>query len=151
MSEFERFQGKAGTVGFCRSLYVGSVLLLNIGLARVMGPDAFGSFQQVFMFNALFLILTLGIPETLYYFLPRLSEEDRPRFLGQTLVILLFSGSRLHCSFLVHRTLSGECSAQSENHRRSEAFRRVRGFYHRLVVFRIPYSYGSTGYGTSSS
>jgi len=92
MSEFERFQGKAGIVGFCRSLYVGSVLILNIGLARAMGPEAFGSFQQVFIFNALFLILTLGIPETLYYFLPRFAEEDRPRFLGQTLQILLLSG-----------------------------------------------------------
>ncbi len=88
MEELKSFRNQAGVVGFCRSLYVGSVLVLNIGLARAMGPELFGSFQQVFIFNALFLILTLGIPDTLYYFLPRLSEEDRPRFLGQTIMTL---------------------------------------------------------------
>ncbi len=87
--------GRAGAVGFCRSLYVGSVLLLNIGLARRMGAEQFGSFQQVFIFSALFLILTLGVPETMYFFLPRLKEHERGRFLGQTLTVLV--GAALFC------------------------------------------------------
>ena len=92
MSELKGFQGQAGIVGFCRSIYAASIFVLYIGLARSMGTDAFGSFQQVFIFNAVFLILTLGIPETMYYFLPRLSGEERPRFLGQTLLILCVTG-----------------------------------------------------------
>lgn len=90
--ETSDFRGKALVVGFCRSLYVASVFVLNVGLARAMGTEVFGSFQQVFIFSALFLILTLGIPETMYFFLPRLTDEERPRFLGQTLLILTVTG-----------------------------------------------------------
>jgi len=84
--------GRAGAVTMGRSLYVASLFVLNIGLARAMGPESFGAFQQVFIFNALFLILTLGIPETVYYFIPRLSGVERSRFLGQTFGLLLASG-----------------------------------------------------------
>jgi O-antigen/teichoic acid export membrane protein len=64
-----------------------------------MGAEGFGSFQQVFMFSALFMILTLGIPETMYFFLPRLLPEERPGFLGQT--ILLLGASGLAVSFVL--------------------------------------------------
>ena len=93
MSDIDGFHGRAGIVGLCRGLYVASVFILNIGLARTMGPETFGSFQQVFIFNALFIILTLGVPETMYFFLPRLDEEERHRFLGQTLVVLTVAGA----------------------------------------------------------
>ncbi len=92
MFESKNYAEQAGIVGSGRSLYVASLFLLNIGLARSMGTEGFGSFQQVFMFSALFMILTLGIPETMYYFLPRLSDEERPRFFGQTLMTLLAAG-----------------------------------------------------------
>jgi len=92
MNELENLHGQAGVVGFSRSVYVASVFILNIGLARGMGPEVFGSFQQVFIFNAVFLILTLGIPETIYYFLPRLAGEEKPRFFGQTFQVLTFAG-----------------------------------------------------------
>jgi len=80
-------------VGLCRSLYVASVFILTIGLARAMGTQEFGSFQQVFIFSAAFIILMLGIPEALYFFLPRLTDDERPRFIGQTLAILALAGT----------------------------------------------------------
>ncbi len=86
---------RIGVVGSGRTFYVLSLFVLNIGLARSMGAEGFGSFQQVFMFSAFFMLLTLGIPETLYFFLPRLTEEERPGFLGQTLVIMSASGLAL--------------------------------------------------------
>ena len=92
MIEIKDLGTQAGLVGFGRSFYVLSIFILNIGLARSMGTVAFGSFQQVFMFSALFIILTMGIPETMYFFLPRLTSEKRARFLGQTLLVLAVTG-----------------------------------------------------------
>ncbi|MBA7562523.1 lipid II flippase MurJ [subsurface metagenome] len=92
MIETKRFGVEAGIVGSGRSIYIASVFILNIGLARSMGREVFGSFQQVFMFSALFMVLTLGIPETLYYFLPRLKDDERSQFLGQTFLLLGAAG-----------------------------------------------------------
>jgi len=86
------FGGRVGVVGSGRSIYVLSLFLLNIGLARSMGSELFGSFLQVFMFSALFTVLCLGVPQTMYFFLPRLTAEERPGFLGQTILLLAFNG-----------------------------------------------------------
>jgi len=85
------FGGKVGVIGSGRSIYVASLFILNIGLARSLGPEGFGSFQQVFLFNILFIIFCMGIPETMYFFLPRLSEDEKPLFIGQTLMLLALS------------------------------------------------------------
>ena len=84
MIDDKSFGGKVGVVGSGKSIYVISLFLLNVGFARSMGTEQYGSFLQVFMFTALFMILSMGIPETMYFFLPRLTDEERPRFLGQT-------------------------------------------------------------------
>ncbi len=100
MSDLAGMTGRIGVVGSGRGFYVLSLFVLNIGLARAMGAAEFGSFQQVFMFGALFTVLTLGIPETMYFFLPRLTEEERPGFLGRTLLFLAASGVALFLFFL---------------------------------------------------
>ncbi len=92
MIDDKSFGGKVGVVGSGRSIYVISLFLLNVGFARSMGSEQYGSFLQVFMFTALFMILSMGIPETIYFFLPRLTDEERPRFLGQTMLLLGISG-----------------------------------------------------------
>lgn len=100
MSDMVGMTGRIGVVGSGRSFYVLSLFILNIGFARAMGAAEFGSFQQVFMFGALFTVLTLGIPETMYFFLPRLTAEERPGFLGRTLLFLAGSGAALFLVFL---------------------------------------------------
>ena len=92
MNDQKSFGVNIGVVGSGRSLYVASLFVLNIGLARSMGPEGFGSFQQVFIFSALFMIFSLGIPETMYFFLPRLKDEDKSVFISQTLLLLLLAG-----------------------------------------------------------
>ena len=92
MIDQKRINSKIGVVGSGRGLYVASLFILNIGLARSLGTVGFGSFQQVFIFSVLFLIFSLGIPETMYFFLPRLKEEEKPAFIAQTLSILLIAG-----------------------------------------------------------
>ena len=93
MANDRSFGGKVGVVGSGKGLYVLSLFLMNIGLARSMGPDVFGSFQQVFILSAFFMILCMGIPETLYFFMPRLTPEERPAFLGQTMLLLVITGT----------------------------------------------------------
>ena len=83
---------QAGVVGSGRSIYVASVFIMNIGLARMLGIEGFGAFQQVFMFSAIFMMFTLGLPETMFYFLPRLTDKERPRFLGQTIMMMGITG-----------------------------------------------------------
>ena len=92
MINSNEFRGKAGIIGSGRSIYIASVFILNVGLARSLGTEMFGNFQQVFMFSAVFMILMLGIPETMFYFLPRLTSEERTRFLGQSLMFLALAG-----------------------------------------------------------
>ena len=93
MIDDTNLRGKIGVVGSGKSIYVLSLFLMNIGLARSMGIELFGSFQQVFMFTAVFMILSMGIPETMYFYLPRLTPEERSGFLGRTLLLLCFSGA----------------------------------------------------------
>ena len=93
MIDDENFGGKVGVVSSGKSIYVLSLFIMNIGLARSMGSVLFGSFQQVFMLTAVFMILSLGIPETMYFYLPRLTPDERPGFLGRTLLLLSFSGA----------------------------------------------------------
>ena len=92
MIDDKGFVGNVGVIGSGRSLYVASLFVLNIGLARSLGADGFGAFQQVFMLSVLFMIFCLGIPETMYFFHPRLSDEEKPAFLGQTLFLLAAAG-----------------------------------------------------------
>jgi O-antigen/teichoic acid export membrane protein len=100
MTDLRGMGGHIGVVGSGRGFYVLSLFVLNIGLARSMGAEGFGAFQQVFMFSAFFTVLTLGIPETVYFFLPRLTAEERPGFLGQTVLLLAASGTALFFVFL---------------------------------------------------
>lgn len=92
MIDSKGFGTKVGIIGTGRGLYTASLFVLNIGLARTLGTLGYGSFQQVFIFNALFMIFSLGIPDTLYYFLPRLKKENISAFIGQTLFLLGISG-----------------------------------------------------------
>ncbi len=100
MIEQTNFGAKVGVLGSGRSIYVASLFVLNIGLARSLGTEGYGSFQQVFMFNYLFLIFTLGIPETLYFFLPRLNEQQRSAFLGQTILLLSLTSLGIYLALL---------------------------------------------------
>jgi O-antigen/teichoic acid export membrane protein len=69
-------------------------LALGIFLARFWSQDAFGSFLQVTMLVAtLSPILFLGIPSSLYYFLPRCTGPRRDRVLVQSLVLLAALGA----------------------------------------------------------
>ncbi len=68
-------------------------LLLGVFLARFWSREVYGSFLQVTMLVATVSpILFLGLPSSLYYFLPRYADERRERVLVQTIGLLLILG-----------------------------------------------------------
>ncbi|MFC1490171.1 oligosaccharide flippase family protein [Candidatus Latescibacterota bacterium] len=92
MNNINIHEGNNSAIGSGRGIYFFSLFILNIGMARSMGPAGFGSFQQIFIFSAFFTIFSLGIPETIYLFFPRLDVEEIPAFIGQTLLMLAAAG-----------------------------------------------------------
>ncbi|MBL7075669.1 polysaccharide biosynthesis protein [candidate division KSB1 bacterium] len=69
-------------------------LAVNIILARaLLSKELFGQYQQVWLyFNTFFPIFIFGIPATVYYFFPRLKEEEKSPFVNQTIFILFVFG-----------------------------------------------------------
>ncbi len=69
-------------------------LLVGVFLARVWSREAFGSFLQVTMVvGTVSPILFLGVPSSLYYFLPRYTDHRRARILAQSLALLVALGA----------------------------------------------------------
>jgi O-antigen/teichoic acid export membrane protein len=62
-------------------------LLVAVILARALEPAEFGSFNQVWLVNKTLVVLfALGLPVSIYYFLPRLKEDRIKGFVLQTML-----------------------------------------------------------------
>ena len=67
----------------------GCFLLIAVVLARSLAVADFGTFNQVWLVNkSLLYLFALGLPVSVYYFLPRLPEAKRKSFILQTMVSL---------------------------------------------------------------
>ena len=67
----------------------GCFLLIAVVLARSLTVRDFGSFNQVWLVNkSLLYLFALGLPVSVYYFLPRLPDAKRKSFILQTMVSL---------------------------------------------------------------
>ena len=79
------FLGKAGPLVLARLFTAGLTLSIPLVLARVLSLEEYGTYYQLFLISTtLYLVLPLGVVQSLYYFLPR-AEQQRP-YLGQTLL-----------------------------------------------------------------
>ena len=68
-------------------------LAIPIVLARRLPPAEYGTYKQFFLLaSSVVLVLQLGLPASLYFFLPRVGTE-RGRYLIQTLCLLLCLGA----------------------------------------------------------
>src|SRR4030095_15207328 len=64
-------------------------LLVAVVLARSLERADFGTFNQVWLVNkSLIFLFALGLPVSIYYFLPRLPEAKAKSFVVQTLLSL---------------------------------------------------------------
>ena len=67
----------------------GCFLLVAVVLARSLEQADFGTFNQVWLVNkSLIYLFALGLPVSVYYFLPRLSNAKSKSFIVQTLLSL---------------------------------------------------------------
>src|SRR5437667_197635 len=67
----------------------GCFLLIAVVLARSLDRAEFGTFNQVWLVNKTLLYLFgLGLPISVYYFLPRLLPPQRKAFILQTMLAL---------------------------------------------------------------
>jgi O-antigen/teichoic acid export membrane protein len=67
----------------------GCFLLIAVVLARSLERADFGTFNQVWLVNkSLIFLFALGLPVSVYYFLPRLTEAQSKSFIVQTLISL---------------------------------------------------------------
>jgi len=73
--------------------------VIPLALARLLSLDHYGTFKQFFLLShTLYFALAMGIPQSLYYFLPRSEGADRKAYLGQTLVYLIAGGVVAGCT-----------------------------------------------------
>ncbi len=76
-----------------RAYSAGVTFFIPLALARLLELAEYGTFKQFFLVGTtLYLALLLGVPQSLYYFLPRASDRERASYLGQTLIWLAGAG-----------------------------------------------------------
>jgi O-antigen/teichoic acid export membrane protein len=64
-------------------------LLIGVVLAHSLNQTEFGTFNQVWLVNkSLLYLFELGLPVSVYYFLPRLAADQKKGFILQTMVSL---------------------------------------------------------------
>ncbi len=68
-------------------------LLIGVVLARTLTQAEFGTFNQVWLVNkSLLFLFELGLPISVFYFLPRLRDDQKKGFILQTVLsLVLFS------------------------------------------------------------
>lgn len=75
-------------------------LALPIILVRLITKGEYGSYSQVMLLYSTFgIIFLLGIPQSIYYFIPQLSQEKRGGFILQSYILLFIFGAVLTLSF----------------------------------------------------
>lgn len=76
-----------------RAFSAGVTVLIPVVLARLLSVSDYGTFKQFFLVSStLYLVLGLGVPQSLYYFLPRCAPSERRAHVFHTLAFLLLFG-----------------------------------------------------------
>jgi O-antigen/teichoic acid export membrane protein len=70
-------------------------LLVNITIAHLLADQLGlnGQYQKIWLvFNTFYMFFLFGIPESLYYFVPRTKQRDLPNLINQTYYLLMGMG-----------------------------------------------------------
>ncbi len=82
---------RVGWVALGRLSNIASLLIVNALLSRLLPLAEYGRYQQVWLvLNLCVPIFVLGLPSSLNAFLQKQSEDERDRFLTQTVFLLFF-------------------------------------------------------------
>jgi O-antigen/teichoic acid export membrane protein len=67
---------------------------LQVALVRILTKADYGSYQQLLLVGSITVgLLSLGLPGSVYYFVHRVSRERAGALVGQTILLMLASGS----------------------------------------------------------
>jgi len=84
-----RIAASAMLMMLSKAISHGCFLLIAVVLARSLERTDFGTFNQVWLVNkSLLYLFALGLPVSVYYFLPRLPDAKTKSFILQTMVSL---------------------------------------------------------------
>ena len=85
-------------------------LLLPIFLVRLMTKGEYGSYRQImFLYSTFGFIFLFGIPQSVYYFIPQLSQRKKEEFILQSYTLLFLFGAFLTLSFYLLSDSIGKC------------------------------------------
>ncbi len=94
MGEIRRRRPSIRPLVVARAFSAGITLLIPVVLARALSVSDYGTFKQFFLVSStLYLVLGLGVPQSLYYFLPRAEPGERRALLFHTLAFLAIFGA----------------------------------------------------------
>jgi O-antigen/teichoic acid export membrane protein len=92
------------SVGATQVLEMVLQLLLPVLLVRVLSPDDFGIYRLVWLVvMTVSLTVPMGMLESLFYFLPRATQQDRLGFIRQTELYLVLSSALAMGALLLAR------------------------------------------------
>ena len=85
-----RISTQAATVAGGRAVAALATFAGAMVLSRILSKEEFGSYRKVqLLFQTGAMILALGLPASLFYFLPRLAASGRRAFVWRTILIML--------------------------------------------------------------
>lgn len=102
MSGLVKQAGIISAADFVR-LFVKTVI--GIFLARILTQADFGSYRQLFMIYTLVsAIFMVGLPQSVYYFIPKSDEETRKKIIAQTIDFISIFGLAASLLIIVSRS-----------------------------------------------
>ncbi|MFO7660227.1 MAG: oligosaccharide flippase family protein [Candidatus Cloacimonadaceae bacterium] len=101
MSNLVKQAGIISAADFLR-LFVKTII--GIVLARILTQAEYGTYRQLFMIYTLMAaIFMVGLPQSVYYFLPKSDAETRQKFIRQTVDLFSVLGLVSACLLLIFR------------------------------------------------
>jgi O-antigen/teichoic acid export membrane protein len=97
MSDLVKQAGLISAADFLR-LFIKTII--GFVLARILTQSEYGTYRQLFMiYTLLSAFFMIGLPQSIYYFIPKSDDETKKRFIKQTIDIFTILG--LLCSILL--------------------------------------------------
>ncbi|MFA5866052.1 MAG: oligosaccharide flippase family protein [Phycisphaerae bacterium] len=93
-----KLAGRSATIIFTEFFRSITTLAMGIVLSRLLSKAQYGTFSQAFMVYTLFsTILSLSLPQSLYFFIPKSKDKDQPLVMSQTLILTLTLAAAAGC------------------------------------------------------
>ena len=93
---------RAGFIGLGRFIRAISKLLFSVVIVRILTQYEYGSYRQIVLLYSIFsIIFFLGIPQSIYYWLPKTNDSNRKTLVLQSEILLFILGIFLGVIFFI--------------------------------------------------